>query len=264
MDMGALHACILRMFKYIDAVCREEGITYFLSGGSAIGAVRDHGFIAWDDDADIMLPRADYERFLTVMAQRDSIYKLGHVGNRNDWSFPFARVWDSTTRIEYHNLNEAPTGVFVDVYPMDGLPDSMRGTRLHYLKMKALHVCLNASIRKRFKPDERFIAAKRLLGLAMRAVGSRRICRKIDRIAARRPFDRANYVGCTVLCHYMSRERFPRSAFDSALYLPFEDTVLPVPTGFDAYLSALYGDYMSPPPAHQRESEHHMEIHLNL
>lgn len=165
-----LHAYALRMLKFMDDVCRENGLTYFLSGGSVIGAVRHQGFIPWDDDADVMLPRADYERFLDVMERRaaegrDAPYKVGSVRNRADWSFPFARIWDDSTRVVYHNLNEAPTGIFIDVYPMDGLPDGPgAGTKLHYLRVKLLHACLFASIRKRFKPGERFVPAEKAAG----------------------------------------------------------------------------------------------------
>lgn len=262
-----LHAYALRMLKFMDDVCRENGLTYFLSGGSVIGAVRHQGFIPWDDDADVMLPRADYERFLDVMERRaaegrDAPYKVGSVRNRADWSFPFARIWDDSTRVVYHNLNEAPTGIFIDVYPMDGLPDGLRRTKLHYLRVKLLHACLFASIRKRFKPGERFVPLKKLLAVFMRKIGPRRICMRIDRIAAKRPFDSANYVGCAVLAHYMARERFPRRAFNRGVYMPFEDVQLPVPNDSHAYLSALYGDYMQFPDEAARAVGHQMDVYV--
>lgn len=267
-SMEELHGYTLRLLKFVDEVCHENNLTYFLSGGSALGAVRSGGFIPWDDDADIMFPREDYERFLHIMAEREasgknSVYKCGSIHNRKDWSFPFARVWDSTTRIEYRNLNESPTGIFVDIYPMDGLPDSMRATKLHYYHIRACYICLNACIRKRFKPGEGFILPKKILGAAMRLIGSRRICAHVDKAAARRPFNKANFVGCAVLSHYMARERFDRKDFEYGKYVPFEDTQLPVPNGYHGYLSALYGDYMTPPSVENRESEHHMDIYAD-
>lgn len=264
-----LHPYSLRMLKYVDDVCRENNLTYFLSGGTALGAVRHGGFIPWDDDADIMLPRSDYERFLKIMAEKEEkglsgIYKVGSVHNRSDWSFPFARIWDSTTRVVYHNLNEAPTGIFIDIYPMDGLPDSMRRTKLYYLRIRLLHVCLFASIRKHFKPDESYIALKKMLAVVMRRIGSRRICMHIDRLARKRDFDSAKYVGCTVLSHYMARERFERRHFQHGIYHKFEDLQLPIPNGCDAYLSSLYGDYMTPPPEHMQNSGgHQMDIYAD-
>ena len=260
-DIAVLHGIVLDMLKALDAFCRENQITYFLSGGTAIGAVRDHGFIAWDDDADVMMPRRDYERFLALWAnEKNPRYCVDSIHTRADWTLPFARIWDRQTRVVYHNLAEAETGMFIDIYPMDGLPDSLRATKLHYARVRLLNVCLFASIRKRFKPDEKFIFPKKILAVIAHKIGSRRICARIDRIAAKRDFDSANYVGCAVLSHYMARERFPRSAFTGMNYVPFEDTRLPVPNGYDAYLSALYGNYMAPPPPAARESEHHMDI----
>lgn len=266
--MDELHGYTLRLLKFVDGVCREHGLTYFLSGGSALGAVRDRGFIPWDDDADIMFPRRDYERFLEIMAQREaegknSIYKCGSIHNRKDWSFPFARVWDSTTRIEYRNLNEAPTGVFVDIYPMDGLPDSMLRTKLYYIRIRLLFFFLLCRIRRGFKPGEGRIALKKLLALLLKPVKPRSICARIDRLARRRDFNKSNYVGCTVLSHYMARERFERRHFEKMALLPFEDAQLPVPNGFDAYLGALYGDYMTPPPERMRVDGHLIEVYVD-
>lgn len=264
-----LQGYTLDVLKFIDGVCREHKLTWFLSGGSALGAVRHKGFIPWDDDADIMFPRADYERFLEIMAEREAqgkngIYRFGSVHNRADWTFPFARVWNGKTRVVYRNLNEAPTGVFVDIYPMDGLPDSMRRTKLYYICNRLLFFCLICRIRKEFKPGEGKIALKKALALLLRPVKPRSICARIDRMARRRDFNKCRFVGCTVLSHYMSRERFPRAAFERGVLMDFEDTQLPVPNGCHDYLSALYGDYMTPPSREQQiAATHTIEVYVD-
>jgi len=264
-----LHGYTLDALKFIDEVCRENNLTWFLSGGSALGAVRHQGFIPWDDDADIMFPRADYERFLEIMAEREAqgrngVYRFGSVHNRSDWTFPFARVWNGNTRVVYQKLNEAPTGVFIDIYPMDGLPDSMLRTKLYYMRIRLLFFFLLCRIRKGFKDGEGKIAMKKLLAWLLKPVKPRSICACIDRLARRRDFNKSNYVGCTVLSHYMERERFERRHFESMERLPFEGVDLPVPNGVDAYLRSLYGDYMTPPPASaQNAGGHLMEIYVD-
>jgi len=267
--LDELHSYILRLLKYVDEVCRENNITYFLSGGTALGAVRHKGFIPWDDDADIMFPRPDYERFLKVMAEKQAagqcgVFRVDSVTTRNDWTFPFARIWDTSTRVIYHNLDEAPTGIFVDIFPMDGLPDSMLRTKLHYAVIKLHYVCLFARIRKRFKPGEPFVVLKKILAASVRKVKPWKICVNVDKLGRRCDFNSANYVGCTVLQHYMSRERFEHKHFQHGVYVDFEDTQLPIPNGYDAYLTALYGDYMTPPSeSEQNSGGHQMDIFVD-
>ena len=263
-NINELHSCILSMLKEVDRICRENNITYFLSGGSAIGAVRDKGFIQWDDDADIMLPRKDYMKFLKVMKNYKGKYKVGSIYTRKDWTFPFARIWDKTTKVVYENLNEATTGIFIDIYPIDGLPDSLTRTKLHYYITKFRYVCLNAAIRKRFKEGEKFTFLKRVLAFFAKSYGANNICKSLNASASKTKFESSNYVGCSVLCHYMEKERFSKEAFSHQVYVDFEDTKLPVMNGYDEYLSTLYGDYMKPPATgKERESEHHMRYYGN-
>ena len=254
-----IHSCVLDMLKYVDKICKENDIKWYLSGGSAIGALRHEGFIPWDDDADIMMPRKDYIRFLKVMKKQKSKYKVGSLYSEKKWTFSFARVWDSETKVEYDNLNEAETGMFLDVYPMDGLPKSMLWTKIYYMRVKVCYVCLNAAIRKRFKPEEKYINIKKIMGVIMRKIGPERICRHIDNMAKKRSFETSEYVGCSVLCHYMEKERFRKKDFIEQRYVKFEDTTLPVPNGCEEYLKALYGDYMKIPD--NIESEHHMRVY---
>lgn len=255
-------ACLLEMLKYIDTVCREHKITYFLSGGSAIGALRHHGFIPWDDDADIMMPRQDYMKFLDLTKNLSGKYKTGSLFGNYDWTFPFARIWDIATRVEYDNLAEASTGIFIDIYPMDGLPDSKFRTKVHYFHNKVCYIFLNAAIRKRFKDGEHFVLLKRFIALISKKIGAKKICMHLDRAAAKREFESSKYVGCAVLAHYMEKERFPREDFISMDYVDFEDTQLPIANGCNDYLTRLYGDYMTPPTERGMQSEHHMRMYV--
>ena len=261
LSIDEMHLYILNMFKALDRACKKYNITYFLSGGSAIGAIRHGGFIPWDDDADIMMPRKDFERFVRIFSKAKGRYKVASVYDNKNWTFPFARMWDDDTKIVYDNLNEASTGIFIDIYPMDGVPSSKLLTKLHYKRMKALYVLLNAAIRKRFKDDEHYIFIKKILAVFAGAIGQGRICRHINRIAKRRDFEKSEYVGCSVLSHYMEKEKFPRSDFESQRYVKFEDTYMPVPNGCENYLHALYGDFMKEPDEKGRESEHHMHAY---
>jgi len=263
MNIECIHSSLLNILKYIDYVCKENNITYFLSGGSALGAIRHKGFIPWDDDADIMMARKDYLRFIEVMSkQKNNCYQVGSVYNVKNWSLAQTRIWDTSTEIVCENLEEAAMGIFVDVFPLDGLPKSIDKTKHFYKKIKIFHVLRNSSIRKRLKEDEKYHIVKKIMGPIAKIIGVYRIAKYIDRIAQKRAYDESEYVGVAILYHYMEKEHFKRSAFQNVIYLPFEDIELPVPVGYDHYLSSLYGDYMKLPPENQRNSNHHMRILL--
>lgn len=263
MEMDELHSRILKIMKYFDGICRQNNLTYYLSGGTMLGAVREKGFIPWDDDADLMLPRKDYEKFIEIMMSIDKPeYKLGSLANRSDWTFPFARLYDDSTELEYEYLNESRVGVGVDIFPLDGVPDKIEETSRYYRKIKFLWRCRFASVKKKFLPHEKYRFVKKIIQIFCRLAGANRISLRIDKLAAKRSFDDSKYIGVAVLSNYMERERFLRSDFADRIENDFEGEKFFIPTGYDNYLKSLYGDYMKRPEEALRKSHHHLTVYL--
>ena len=109
----------LAMMDKIHEFCVERGIRYSLGGGTLLGAVRHKGYIPWDDDIDIMLPRPDYERFLKEFDGVYPNFKVLHLNNDRTYPYLFAKVYDSRTLLVECR---ATMGVYIDVFPIDGLP----------------------------------------------------------------------------------------------------------------------------------------------
>lgn len=261
--MEELHRRILDIMKYFDQICRENGLTYYLSGGTMLGAVREKGFIPWDDDADLMLPRKDYDRLIEILIRRkEPKYQLGSLENRPDWTFPFARLYDDSTELEYEYLKESKVGVYVDIFPMDGVPEDLTKTKRYYRRIKFLWRCRFSAVKVKFLPHEKYRFPKKIIQKLCGLAGANRISRRIDRIAAKRSFEGSKYIGVAVLSNYMERERFCKSDFQDRLEMDFENEKFYVPSGYDHYLSGLYGDYMKRPDQSMQKSHHHLTVYL--
>lgn len=134
--MEELRAIQLDILDKIHAFCTEHGIRYSLGGGTLLGAVRHKGYIPWDDDIDIMLPRPDYERFLKEFDGKYAELNLQHYGNDNTCCIPFAKVYDNRT-VLIEKLQKS--GIYIDVFPIDGLPEESKIKDYLYIYNNQLH-----------------------------------------------------------------------------------------------------------------------------
>lgn len=244
----------------VDEYCRAHNLNYYLSGGSCLGAVRHRGFIPWDDDVDIMLPRRDYLRLIEGFgAAHPGKYKVGSLQTDPDWARPNARIWDLNTELIQKTTTEQAMGVFIDVFPIDGLPEGRFARKLFFRRLKALDVLRNAARRKAFFSYEKFRSLKRALGALVRPLGPRFFARRLERAVCRYDFDRCKYVAASMAVHYWDRECIERECMDRAVPLRFEDRDFPAPVGYDTYLHNLYGDYMQIPPDAAEKGYSHLE-----
>lgn len=232
----------------IDDYCTENGIRYYLSGGTCLGAVRHQGFIPWDDDADIMMPRPDYERFMEGFSREfNNKYGVGSLNTVEKWSFPHGRVWDLSTRLENMYFDLHNMGVFVDVFPIDGLPDKRGKQKWVYKKIKFYSVLRHAAMRERFKKGEKNKFIKRILQVFCKPLGANYFSKAMQRQVINYPFDSSKFVAVTMTTKYGEKETIRQDKMKNGVELPFNGRLLPVPVGYETYLSNLYGDYMQIP-----------------
>ena len=246
---------ILDVFKAVSQLCDEEGLRYFAIGGTAIGAARHQGFIPWDDDLDIAMPIEDYTRFLEIARERLKPLQVLSPGDLNGYTCIFSKVIDGATTLieeECAKMPERYTGVWVDVMPMSGVPT--RGLRQRFFvgAVRALRA-VNDKVRlpKSWRPTLKHRLFSGIGSMIRGVFGINCASNLWSGLLESHPFDEASLVGYT-WSENLGRLIFPKEWFDGYVEMPFEDTIIRMPVGYDEYLTKQFGDYMTVPPESER------------
>ena len=254
-EIAELHQIELGIMRMIRDFCDTHGIRYFLCGGTLLGAIRHKGFIPWDDDADIGMLRPDLERFCKEF--NSERYAIISAETDNKYVNPFPKVIDKRTRMVEHSNPSNRMGVFIDLCPFDGAPGPAFYPRTNSLTWKFITHLLNQRCRPVFSHCHPFKTTI-VLGAPFRLIPNRFLARILDKIASRHHTDTAPFVGGIVM-GYGPREILPRSVFEGSVEVEFEGERFLAMSGWQRYLSALYGDYMTLPPPEARIPKHHFK-----
>ncbi len=244
-----MQSIVYEILCEIDSFCRKNDIKYFLSGGTCLGAVRHHGFIPWDDDGDIMMPRKDYEKFISTFAtSTTSRFRIITLENDKTCNLPYARVWDPNSHIIHKTVYGPDIGVNVDVFPIDGVSNSCFSRKVYYWKLKVLDNICSEATRKTYLPQHRFVALRKVVGAIAKIFGARFFASRMNSIAKSKDYETSDLVACSLPVHYGERETIEKKYMSEQLYVEFEQSRFAIPSGYDKYLRNLYGDdYMKVP-----------------
>lgn len=246
-------------------ICEELGLTYYLTGGTLLGAVRHGGFIPWDDDIDIAMPRADYERLFREGADRFPSY-MRLRDFRNDESFCryYAHVEDLRVKVTLHSAqNQRTQHAWIDVYPLDELPGGWLRSRLAFCALLPRRLLYHYSCFSDYvnlhRPDRPLYQQALIWFGHITGIGRRldtrtqlaKIHRKLTKPRKKPGRYLVNFMGL-----YLFREIYPREIYGNGARYSFEGAEYLGPADGDTFLRQMYGDYMSPPP------EDHKTIHI--
>ena len=248
-DIKIIQDKILSILKEFISICEENNLTYYALGGTLLGAVRHKGFIPWDDDIDIGMPRED-------LSEDTLNYKKAFSVIRDD----------STKIIMNYSKEELVESLWIDIFPLDGMPSNALKKKIHslrylYARMMVQLSQFNSLVNQ--KKENRPFIEKIIIAFA-NAVNIEKIIsftwaqKKYVQTIKKYSFDEAyagNYTGA-----YKLKEIVPSDYFGEPVLLQFEDLKLCCPCKYKEYLTAIYGaDYMQLPPEDKR-TLHHYEI----
>lgn len=254
----------IEILKKTAEFCERNKISYFLCGGTLLGAVRHQGYIPWDDDIDLMMIRSDFERFKKEFEIPG--YSLNDFESKGkDFTVPFVKIQKDGTLLQESKIPGMKTGINIDIFPIDGFPNDLEERRLHLKKLAKLieTIKLNNQIFsyqqypvfwKSLLISLLFVFRKIIAGFS----STLKSCEQLDRLANKYDFDTADLAGIAVW-GYGQREVCPKEVFTEQIELKFEDQMYAAPKDYHTYLTNLYDDYMKFPPEAERKSHHHLK-----
>lgn len=251
-EVRAIQISILRK---VHDYCEDKGLRYSLSGGSLLGAIRHQGFIPWDDDIDIMLPRPDYDLFIKGFGKVRETLTLQNFYNDEGYYLMFSKIYDNRT---VYIQNGYRGGVFIDVFPIDGLPALQEYKKylqdLKYIKDQIWR----ATKTYKFSNNKPISFIKYCLRqFVYRFPNKAKLIKEYESFYQHYNFETSDYSG-VALGSYGLKEILPSSVFKEYTLLPFEGYYFSCIKQYNTYLKSLYGDYMKLPPKEQRVP-HHIE-----
>ena len=254
-DLKKVHEANLDILRAVDEICRKHNITYRIDSGTLLGAVRHKGFIPWDDDMDILMPREDYLRFIQIAEEQlPPDYLFQCIENTPWYPYNFGKVRAVHTLFREKMTGHLPInhGIYVDVFPMDYV-DPANPRRLAFVKRWISHYTmlryqkLKMINKKRYWPAS--LLPLRFLNFRITALMEYRLKEKGDMVAK--------------LCHQGPRKPpVSMSVFDDTILVPFEDQMFRIPRAYDRYLTERYGDYRTIPPMDQRGTHAPAEVRI--
>lgn len=258
-----LFLCLTEILKEFDRVCKKNNLQYYLFAGTLLGAIRHKGIIPWDDDIDVAMPRADYNKLLELSATEfGEKFFLQTPATDKGYHKAFAKLRNSeTTEIPYVDAAfDYNHGVFIDIFPLDEVPDDHRKFKKQLSKMKICVKLLHFAGRMDsgigslgLSKNKRVVYALLWLPYKLGLFNSKKVFSKYNELCAESEGSGNKRIGTIAFSFESERFIYEKRDFDEIIRIPFESILAVAPKNYDAILRKSYGEYMKPV---KQKSEH--------
>ena len=249
MNENKIQSKILGILDEFVRICDKYNLLYFLAGGSALGAIRHEGFIPWDDDIDILMPRKDYNQLLSIPESAwKEPYQLSSFNTRSNYYYDFIKIEDKATTVIERLHPIYIGGLFIDIFPFDGVPDD---TKLFEAQVYKIRKYMKKYIEVCIKHDNECANIIDLISLHCNRffTNKKKLLLNWDKIASEYSSDRL----VTDFHSTWMNEPLKLSVLGNGKYHRFAQKEYRIPLEHDDYLKKMYGDYLTPPPPEKRK-----------
>lgn len=260
--MTELQNKLLEMMCWLHDFMEEHHIRYYIIAGTMLGAARHEGFIPWDDDLDIAVPRKDYDLLIELLKKPVGHYVIESPKYSNsDFTYNFSKFYDINTTMIEKLKKKVVRGVYIDIFPLDGIGEDYESAIKNYKHIDRLNMILTTKTATFRKGRKIWKNVATLLGY-ITPLNANKLAKKIDKESALRNFDDCNYVG-VLPSTYRYKDIIRRDIFGNPRKYPFEGHNFYGPENYNEYLTHIYGDWKKLPPKEKQFSAHDF-IYMDL
>jgi len=256
---------LLDIMERFHNYCEANNLSYCLYGGTLLGAIRHKGFIPWDDDIDLIMPRPDYNRLKKYLAENPiEGLKIVDYETDKDYYLPFMKLVNTNTELTVTGTKDQKLGVFIDIFPMDGFTENSFVQRISMFKARVNFYLLYLWLDDKKKPTTvRQHVNEKILKPIVKRMNGKKFSKRIDKLTKRYNYDDGETIA--MLTHtLLARRIYKKSDFFPVKKAEFEGLSLNIPKEWHKCLTNAYGDYMVLPPVEERVEKHRLNVKMKI
>ena len=261
--MNELQRRLIDILSWFHKFCKKNDLKYFVLGGTMLGAMRHEGFIPWDDDIDVGMPRNECEKLISLMGDDvfDEKFVLEHPLKNKDYIYPFCKIYDKTTTLVENAKKKIKRGIYIDVFPLDGIGNEKNEVHDNYKVINKLNMLLTLNIAG-FRKGRKWYKNLGVALFRLIPMNTDKIIKNLIQECSKYPYDDYTYCG-NLVGNWGEREIVPREVMGEPRLYKFENIEVYGAEKADEYLTSLYGDWRKLPPK-EKQVTHHDFVSLDL